>query len=185
MSEFDNNILKLIECHEKEKKYNEMVECYELLIRRGNIEAIDSLATHYASVEDFENMKKYFELSIKNGSKYAMYMLGQYYQDEKKNYKEMKKYYLMLIAQGDIIAMNALASYYGKIEKNYNEMKKYYLMSIEKTGCVYALHEMGLHYEMVEKDYGKMKQYYLAAIERGHSDKDKMLQAINELGKLK
>ena len=82
-------------------------------------------------IKNYDEMKKYYLMSIKLNNDRSMFNLGNYYQYIEKNYIEMKKYYLMSIELNDATSMYHLAYYYRHIEKNYDKMKKYYLMAIE------------------------------------------------------
>ena len=47
--------------------------------------------------ENYEDMKKYYQMDIEKEKSDAMTHLGHYYQYTEINYKEMMKYYLMAI----------------------------------------------------------------------------------------
>ena len=119
---------------------------------------------YYQTIENYNEMKKYYFMVIEQGYSNAMTDLGFYYQFVEKNYNEMKKYYLMAIEHGNSDAMNNLGFYYKNIEGNDDEMKKYYLMSIEQGNSM-AMNNLGFYYENDEKNDDEMKKYYLMAIE--------------------
>ena len=130
---------------------------------------------YYEIKKDYDQMKKYYLISIEKGNVSAMYNLGFYYQNVEEDYDQMKKYYLMAIEKGNVSAMYNLGFYYEEIENDYDQMKKYYLVAIEK-GDDEAIFNLGLYYDDVEKDYEQMKKYYLMAVEKGNK------LAMNNLG---
>ena len=76
---------------------------------------------------DYEQMKKYYDISInnQNPNANAMTNLGYYYQFNIKDYVHMKKYYLMAIEFGETNAMFNLGHYYTSTEFNSELSKKY------------------------------------------------------------
>ena len=115
--------------------------------------------------KNYDNMMKYYLISIERGNSYAMNSLAFYFKKQKKYYK-MKKYYLMAIERDNSSAMKNLGFYY-KQEKDYVNMMKYYLMAVER-GNSGAMTNLGFYYKQ-QKDYVNMMKYYLMAIERNHS----------------
>jgi tetratricopeptide (TPR) repeat protein len=78
----------------KEEDYENMMECYLLSIKFGNIYSLFKLAYYYAKVENNEEeMKKYLNIAIENGNEEAKIILANYEMDniiEKIENKEYK-----------------------------------------------------------------------------------------------
>ena len=115
--------------------------------------------------KDYDNMIKYYSISIEKDNFYAMKNLAIFYED-KNDYDNMMKYFLMGIEKGNSDSMNGLAKYY-KEQKDYDNMMKYYLMSIEK-GNSEAMNSLGLYYKY-QMNYENMMKYYLLSIKKGYS----------------
>ena len=121
---------------------------------------------YYKQKKDYDNMKKYFLMSIETGNRDAMYNYGSYF-DKIKDYDNMKKYYLMAIEYGHAGAMYNYGCYCKQI-KDYDNMKKFYLMAIENGNAI-AMNNYGAYYYEIQ-DYDNMKKYWLMAIENGNTD---------------
>ena len=61
--------------------------------------AMNKLGYNYKEQKDYDNMLKYYLMSIDKGNDNAMCNLGNYHKEQKK-YDKMKKYYLMAIEKG-------------------------------------------------------------------------------------
>ncbi len=84
----------------------------------------------YEEHKDYDNMKKYYMMAIKEGHFKAMTNLGIYYKHQK-DYDNMIKYCLMGAEKGDRNAMNVLGIFYST-QKDYDNSLKYLLMAIDK-----------------------------------------------------
>ena len=125
---------------------------------------LNIIALYYdCKMENYDEMKKYYLMSIELKNDRSMVNLGLYYQYIEKNYDEMKKYYLMAVELKNSKSMYNLGYYYRHIEKNYDEMKKYYLMAIELNNFI-AMNNLADYYSRVEKNNDEMKKYYLMGI---------------------
>ena len=80
-----------------------------------------SLSELYRNDENYEDMKKYYQMAIEKANSDAMTHLGHYYQYTEINYKEMMKYYLMAIEKENSYAMTILGNYYEDTEINYKK----------------------------------------------------------------
>jgi hypothetical protein len=119
-------------------------------------------------VKDYEQMKKYYLISIEKGDPKAMNNLAKYYGSTGCNYDLMKKYFLMAIDKNYSDSMNNLAIYYHVIEKNYDLMKKYYLMAIELKNAA-SMNNLAFYYHDTINDYTLAEKYYLMGIEHNDS----------------
>lgn len=146
-----NQIEKIGGVYVKINNDNNMETIYNLL--KNDIvddKATDSIVLCYYGVyyqyvkQDYDKMKKYYIMAIKNGNIIAMNNLGVYYCEVEKSYEKMKKYYLMAINNGYSIAMSNMGFHYEHFEINYDKMKEYYLMAINNGGgdnIIYNLHK--------------------------------------------
>ena len=110
-----------------------------------------------AQRNDYENMLNYYSMAAENGSTYAMFCLGIYYQ-KNENEENMLKYYNMAIESGCGEAMYNLGVHYNKKNNlctsssnqkdraSEENMLKYYLMAAE-TGIVRAMYNLGNYYQ--------------------------------------
>lgn len=122
----------------------------------------------YYIKKNYDLMKRYYLIAIKDKNSDAMLSLGYYYEYVEKNYDLMKKYYLMAIDYDNSKAMNNMGLYYQYVEKNYDLGKKYYLMAFENdNGNSDAMYNLGICYQF-EKNFDLMKKYYAMAIEKDH-----------------
>jgi|SaaInlStandDraft_6_1057023.scaffolds.fasta_scaffold15043_2 TPR repeat protein len=165
-SEFEYNVKTI-----NENKY--LTDYILDLYNNKNIETICSdmnklfwNGNYYKNIKNYDEMKKYYLMSIELGHSGSMNNLGYYYKNIK-NYDEMKKYYLMAVELGQRNSMYNLGNYYQSIEKNYDEIKKYYLMAVELGHCD-SMYNLGYYYQSIEKNYDEMKKYYLMAVELGN-----------------
>ena len=69
---------------------------YLMAVEKGNINAIISVGMFYESCDDFENMKKYYEMGIKKGDKTCMKLMYLYYKNKEVN-DERANYFSSLI----------------------------------------------------------------------------------------
>ena len=149
--------------------------------------AMIKLGEYYEEQKDFKNMKKYYEMAIKNdplgsASNIAMFNLGFYYDkighNEENALKTSIKYYSMAAKNGHVNAMFNLGLYCEKL-KDYEYMIIYYEMAIEK-GSTHAMVNLGNYYakqkdlchkkaeqESAEKN---MIKYYEMAAEKGSDE---------------
>jgi TPR repeat protein len=111
----------------KNINYNEMIKYYLMAIDKDNINAMNNLAMHYESIEDYDNTVKYYLMAIDKGCSSAMNNLGYYYFYYEADHDEMLKYFLMAIEYGNKTAMKNLAIYYSLIS-DFDNAKKYTLM---------------------------------------------------------
>lgn len=78
---------------------------------------LDNRINHYSVQQKYDRMKEFCKLAIKyDKSGRGMYMLGDYYLKQEKNYEKMKKYMLMSIKKGyvvyGILSEHQLFNYY-------------------------------------------------------------------------
>ena len=121
------------------------------LIGCNNItgKSLFELALYKKSIKQYEEMEKYYKMSIEKGHVKAMFNLALHY-DKIKNYSEMEKYYKMAINNGNVKSMFNLGLYYDEIQ-NYNEMEKYYKMAVE-NGCDDSKNNLECYYYSIKKD---------------------------------
>ena len=152
---------------------------YEL-IQGKNAKSLDILTkneifiygVYFSIIKNYDEMIKYYLISIDNGYYSAMNNLGQYYYkiDDIDN---MLKYHLMAIENGSICSITNLGCYYETIN-DIDNMLKYYLMGIEK-GSSNAMVNLAGYYERIN-EIDNMLKYHLMAINKGNSI------AMNNLG---
>lgn len=58
------------------KDYDNMMNCYLIAIRAGNVSAIGNLAIYYEKFNDYDNMSKYYLLAFDKGLVGAIHYLG-------------------------------------------------------------------------------------------------------------
>jgi tetratricopeptide (TPR) repeat protein len=134
-----------------------------------------NLGVYYNIQENYDEMKKYYLMSIILNNSDAMFNLGLHYDAIEENYDLAKKYYLMATELGNSNAMNNLAHYYRYVEENYDLTKKYFLMSINLNNSN-AMNNLGYYYYDIEENYDLAKKYYLMAIKLDNAE------AMNNLG---
>jgi len=128
-----------------------------------------NLGVYYNIQKNYDEMKKYYLMSIILNNSDAMFNLGLYYDDIEENYDLAKKYYLMATELGNSNAMFNIGLHYDDIEENYDLAKKYYLMATE-LGDSNAMFNLGYYYDNEVKNYDLAKKYYLMATELGDSN---------------
>lgn len=90
-----------------------VLQYFLTLIKKGNTEAMNSLAFYYWKKGDKENMIKYYVMAIEKGDIRAMKNLGKIYAMKLDTENEIK-YYSMAAERGDDEAINRLKRYYSK-----------------------------------------------------------------------
>jgi TPR repeat protein len=140
---------------------------------------------YYDVTKNYEEMKKYYLMAIKNGNSYAMMLLGVYYQTIEKNCEEMKKYHLMAIKNGSRDAIFLLGCYYQTVEINYEEMKKYFLMAI-KNGDSVAMYNLCYYYDNTKEEL--IDNLYISLLNINNKNDiidDKITELLNKYEHLK
>lgn len=99
-----------------------------------------------------------------------LYIIGLYYQFEKRDYFSAIKYFEKSMGMGNSYALYSLAIYHYFIEHHYEKSIEYYLkiLSIENSPVILRLKSIfniGLYYQRVEKNYGIMKKYYFELLD--------------------
>lgn len=123
-----------------------------------NIVQLLYFGQYYRSLENYENMAKYYSMAIENGYYKMACWLGWHY-EEITNYDKMQKYYSIAAENGDATAMNNLGMYYHDIQ-DYANMMKYYLMAIEK-GNHMSMYNLAIYYESKKDDENAIKYYLM------------------------
>src|SRR5438093_1086708 len=82
------------------------------------------IENYYHEIEDYENMMKYFLMSIENGNSNGMNCLGKYY-ELIKDIKNMKKFYVMGINSENTYCMHNMGIYYNN-KKKYEKANTYF-----------------------------------------------------------
>jgi uncharacterized protein len=179
----DNNMENLIPLGRlyqyKIKDYDEMLKCYQKLIDGkfyAETTAMMELGLYYQSINDYDNMKKYWLMGIDKGNTNCMYYLGLYYRCQALNplnpdnsdYDMMVKKYLIMAAEHKHTrAMYKLGRYYEYLE-DFDNMKKYHQMACDHWDpYAKSMFEIGFHY-MLEKNTEMMIKYYTMAAEHGY-----------------
>jgi hypothetical protein len=102
-------------------------KCYidgcENMLTKDDIDLIKKLAEHYKSINNIDEMVKYYLMAIDRGDTESMRGFAEYYKNIN-NIDEMVKYYLMAMDRGDIESKEQLFDYY-KDTNQPNEMVKY------------------------------------------------------------
>ena len=124
------------------------------------------IAIYYDSINNYEQVKKYYMMAIANKNYYAMINLGLYFENIENDAVLAKKYYQMAVEQNNDYAMIILGNSYFK-EGNYDMVKKYYQMAILQNNH-YAMNNLGYFYDVIENDYDTAKKYYMMAISQNN-----------------
>lgn len=136
---------------------------------RNSEEFIGLMASNYFVMEqsrlfdryhDYENMKDYLHICIKDGSSEAMFHLGNYY-DEIEDYDNMIYYYEKAADLNDVESIYNLGYYY-YIQKDITNMLKWFLRG-EELNDVDCICELAKYYEKLDYDE-IVHEYYLKAI---------------------
>ena len=130
----DNNIDAMIyamiylgKYYHEQKKYEKMIECYLIAIKKENADAMNHLGNYYDEFDDNENAEKYYKMAIEKGHIVAMFNLGFNYKS-RNNYKDMIIYFVMSAEKGDYDAAKELGNYYENIS-DCDRMMKFYEMA--------------------------------------------------------
>ncbi|HBL77523.1 MAG: hypothetical protein A2W90_10270 [Bacteroidetes bacterium GWF2_42_66] len=152
----------------RQLKNNSEAETHYLsAIKKGNLNAISSLALLYEDLGKYELAEKYYiKANVENGDYEALFNLALLYENQKK-YELAEKYYLEAIGKGNSDAMFNLALLYQDQEK-YDLSEKYYLEAIEKEDSS-AMCNLAILYQNQEK-YDLSEKYYLQAIDQKNID---------------
>ena len=161
----------------------EMGDCHE-----SSLDAINELAFYYETIDDIDNMIKYYQLAIhkgklydtaRDGSLYAMNQLGLYFRFIY-DFDNMITYFMMAINQGDIDGMiNMADSYY--IIKDYDTAIHYYMIAVNKNSA-FAIHYVTNCYFYLN-NYEQMEKYYMMAYNNGYDPSIKKLISWHEIQK--
>ena len=135
----------------------------------------DPIITNYYGIyhwinKNYEEMMKYFNMSIKKRNPHAMTNLGNYY-FQISAYENMIYYYEWAIKYEDSHAMYCYG-YYFETQKEFkwkkNSMKYYYKMAAVRNHDL-AIFRLGLYYEVKNK-LDLMKKYYFMAIKLNNNE---------------
>ena len=149
------------------KKFTEMIEMYNIEIKRGNTLAMCEMARYSMEIKDYTLAKEYCEKAIKGGHQDGALIMGYYYRKYEINHELMIKYFLIGVKMGDRNAMHELGYYYQYTNKDEEQMMKYYMMSIRKNNT-HSMCELGCYYENDPEKYGEMMRYFNMAANRNH-----------------
>jgi hypothetical protein len=147
----------LINYYKQYEDYPNMIKYY---LKATEIDSIEAGVLIKSYINE-DNLKYYLE-EIKNNNKYAMNIVGLYY-DLLNNNFNTEKYYMMAINNGCTLSMTNLAMYY-KEQNDYKNMLKYYFMAIENND-IRAISELGYYYEE-QGEYENMLKYYYFGVQQ-------------------
>lgn len=136
----------------------------------NDIKSLHELGYYYQYLEkDYNKMKKYYNICVKNNYIKSMNNLGIYYHITEKNNKKAKYYYELSISHGSITSLCNFAVYYQYVEKDYDKMIEKYLLFLEKSDN----QEYNKHVKKAVNSYirkTKNKKHIIAC--RNHLDKE-------------
>lgn len=156
------------------KNYNLILQVNRMFNAKNEYDVYMLVGLFYFVNNNYDEMIKYYLISIEKDNLFAMNTLGLFYEEVEINYENAIKYYSLAAEKGDKFAMSNLMLYYSRIEKNKHKVNEYYknVMEIDEPDEFYKL---GFHYEMHERNYIEMEKYYLMAINKKH------IQALQQL----
>lgn len=131
-------------------------------VYHGNIsKSMGFLADYYETIKRYDDMEKYYLLSINRGNTISMNNLGFYYETKSPpDYDKARELYLMGIEKGCSDCMVNLGNYYLTVEKNFKQAKFYLKMAIVKKS-ENAIRILAKHYESSGKQIKAVKTYMI------------------------
>lgn len=159
------------------KNFNEMIECYEKAVIRGNCEAMYRLANYYNNIEQNIMVIHYCKMGIARKFPPSCNLFAKWYDDCMRP-DMAEKYYKLADEYGSEKAIYNLGRFY-QMRHDYDLMKKYYFRLIRSNSelAKEVFYNMGSYYANVwSQDTEAMIIYYEKAISLGD------IQSLYKLG---
>jgi len=136
-------------------------ELLSIGVQLGDTYCMNLMGIAYQNIDLIE-AEKYYLMASELGDVSAMFNLGLFYKNEKKNLELAEKYYLMASERGNARAMFNLGIFYQSEKQNIELAEKYYLMAVEKNNAS-AMNNLAILYSNMGKEEQLIERYFRQA----------------------